>query len=50
MSKPKANTKVVNVFLPEDVHKQIKVEAESRGTSVSGMIRMIILEYLQTKK
>ena len=48
--RPKENTERTNVFLsPEDMQQLRKVAAE-KGTTVSGMIRMIVLEYLSKEK
>ena len=49
MPKQKANTERINVFLPEDALEKLKAEADEKGTTVSGMVRMIILEYLREK-
>ena len=50
MPRAKANTKQINVFLPAEAHEQIKKEAQQKGTTVSGLIRMIVLEYLRPKE
>lgn len=44
--RPKANTERTNVFFSPDVMEKLRSIAESKGTSVSGLIRMIVLEYL----
>lgn len=46
----KTNSERTNVFFPPDVIKELKRLAEERGTSVSGIIRMIVLEYLANRK
>lgn len=47
--KKKANTERVSTFLsPSDLNK-LEHEAAIKGTTVSGIIRMIILEYLAQK-
>lgn len=46
----KANSERTNVFFSPEVMEQLKKLAQTKGTSVSGLIRMIVLEYLATKK
>ena len=46
----KTNSERTNVFFPPDVIKELKRLSEERGTSVSGIIRMIVLEYLSNRK
>lgn len=46
----KANTERVSTFLSKEHLEQLRKEAESKGTTVSALIRMIILEYLKEKK
>lgn len=49
--RPKANTERTNVFFSLEVMQELKNLAAEKGTSVSGIIRMIVLEYLaETKK
>lgn len=48
--RPKANTERTNVFFTPQVMEQLKKKAEEKGTSVSGLIRMIVLEYLAESK
>ena len=43
----KANTERVNVFFSADVLEKLKTDAREKGTTVSGLIRMIVLSYLQ---
>lgn len=45
----KANTERINVFFSSDALQKLKDEANSKGTSVSGLVRMIVLEYLNKK-
>lgn len=45
----KANTERINVFFSSDVLQKLKDEANAKGTSVSGLVRMIVLEYLNKK-
>lgn len=42
----KANSKRTNVFFSPEVMDRLQNLAEQKGTSVSGLIRMIVLEYL----
>ncbi len=46
----KANTERVSTFLSERHLSQLRQEAEEKGTNVSALIRMIILEHLAIKK
>lgn len=46
----KANTERVSTFLPEHHLAELREEAERKGTNVSALIRMIILEHLAKKK
>lgn len=47
----KANTERTNVFFSPEAMDALRKMAEEKGTSVSGLIRMIVLEYLvNTKK
>lgn len=48
--KEKANTERVSTFLSEKHLAALREEAERRGTNVSALIRMIVLEYLSGKK
>lgn len=48
--RPKANSERANVFFSPEVMEQLRIIAEEKGTSVSGLIRMIVLEYLAGKK
>jgi len=38
------------VFLPPDIVDSLRKEAEYKGTTVSGLIRMIVLEHENKKK
>lgn len=42
----KANTERVNVFFSADVLEKLRTVADEKGTTVSGLIRMIVLEWL----
>ena len=44
--RPKANRERTNVFFSPDVMEKLRDIASQKGTSVSGLIRMIVLEYL----
>ena len=50
MSKLKEDTQRINVFLPLDVLDKVKNEAKIKGTTVSGLVRMIVMEYFREKK
>lgn len=46
----KANTERTNVFFSSEIMEKLRKMAEEKGTSVSGLIRMIVLEYLTKNK
>lgn len=48
--KERANTERVSTFLSEKCLAELREEAERKGTNVSALIRMIIIEYLANKK
>lgn len=48
--RPKANSERTNVFFSPEVMDRLRHIAEKKGTSVSGLIRMIVLEYLAQMK
>ncbi|MCX4321171.1 MAG: ribbon-helix-helix protein, CopG family [Lachnospiraceae bacterium] len=48
--RPKANSERTNVFFSPEVMEQLRALAEKKGTSVSGLIRMIVLEFLAQQK
>lgn len=48
--RPKANTERTNVFFSPEVMETLRELAKEKGTSVSGLIRMIVLEYLAENK
>ena len=48
--RPKANSERTNVFFSPEVMEQLRWIASEKCTSVSGLIRMIVLEYLSEKK
>lgn len=41
----KENTHRVNVFFSDEILEKIKKEAKEKGTTVSGLIRLIVHEY-----
>jgi hypothetical protein len=47
--KAKVNSQKVEVFLSPETVEALKAEAKAKGTSVSGLLRMIALEYLNKK-
>ena len=44
MARPSENTERVNIFLPKDLHDDVKKEAQEKGINVSALVRMILLE------
>jgi hypothetical protein len=46
----KTNSERTNVFFSPEVMQELRDLATKKGTSVSGLIRMIVLEYLDEKK
>lgn len=48
--KQKANSERTNVFFSPDVMETLRELAKEKGTSVSGLIRMSVLEYLAKEK
>lgn len=42
----KANSERTNVFFSPEAMEKLRNLADEKGTSVSGLIRMIVLEYL----
>ena len=46
-AKSKENTERINVFFSPDVLARLKEEASERGMSVSGLVRMIVLEWIR---
>lgn len=49
MAKQKQNTQRINVFLPPELLEELQQEADLKGTNVSALIRMILMER-RTKK
>lgn len=48
--KSKENTERINVFFSTEALERLKDEASERGMSVSGLVRMIVLEWLKGEK
>lgn len=46
----KANTERVSTFLSAHHLAELRKEAEEKGTNVSALIRMIVLEHLAQRK
>lgn len=42
--KEKKNTVQIRVFIPPDAYEKMQAEATEKGTTISGLTRMIILE------
>lgn len=36
----------MNIFFPEETMEELKKLAKQKGTSISGLVRMIVMEYL----
>ena len=47
MAKQKENTERINIFLSPKILEKLKSLASEKGMTVSGFIRLIILEYLK---
>lgn len=48
--RPKANSERTNVFFSPEIMEELRKIAGEKGTSVSGLIRMIVLDYLAKNK
>ena len=48
--KSKVNTERINVFFSAEALERLKDEASEKGMSVSGLVRMIVLEWLKGEK
>jgi len=46
----KQSTEKVSIFLSPEHLSSIRTEAEQKGTTVSGLIRMIVIEHLNKEK
>ena len=44
------NSERINVFLSPEALNQLKGEAKEKGMTVSGIVRMIVLEHLKQKE
>lgn len=49
MPKQKENTCRINVFIAPDMLEKLKLEASEKGTTVSGLIRMLLIDHTKTK-
>lgn len=49
MAKQKQNTQRINVFLPPELLEDLQQEADLKGTNVSALIRMILMERKNSK-
>ena len=47
MPPKKENTERINVFFSPDVLARLKTEASERGMSVSGLVRMVVLDWIR---
>ncbi len=45
----KSNSERINVFFSPEVLNKLKTLASEKGTTVSGLVRMIVLEFLAKK-
>jgi len=45
--RPKNNTERINVFFTKEVHAKLKKRSDERGMTVSGLVRMIVLDWLR---
>lgn len=46
----KQNTERVNIFLSTEHLEAVRKEADEKGSTVSGLIRMIVIEHLNKHK
>ena len=46
----KQNTEKVSIFLSPEHLEAVRKEADKKGMTVSGLIRMIVIEHLDNKK
>ena len=44
--KEKKNTVQIRVFIPPEAYERLQKEAEAKGSTISGITRMIILEHI----
>ena len=47
LAKQKENTERINIFLSPKIVEKLKLSASEKGMTVSGFIRLIILEYFK---
>jgi len=51
MSPKKENNTIRSaIFLSPHIHAELQKLADSKGTTISGMVRQIVLEYLMKKE
>lgn len=50
MPRQKGNTERINIFISGETLEKLRVEASEKGTSVSGLVRMIVLEHINSNK
>lgn len=50
MAKPKEHSVKSSVFVSPEVYQTLKARAQDKGTTVSGLVRMIVLEWLKKKE
>lgn len=48
--KERKNTVQIRVFIPPDAYEKMQAEATEKGTTISGLTRMIILERYAEKE
>jgi len=47
--KSKENTVKTAIWLPPDVHEDLKLEAKEKGLTMSSLSRMILMEHVRQK-
>ena len=48
--KEKKNTTQIRVFIPPEVNDALKSEADYKGTTISGLVRMILTEHVREEQ
>jgi len=48
--KSKENSERINVFFTPEVLEKLRKTAQAKGMTVSGYVRMIVMEHLEDKK
>ena len=43
-AREKKNTVQIRVFIPPEVYEKMQDEADTKGTTISGLTRMVLLE------